>query len=67
MPLNSPSTTKQEAQSACGVVPLPALGLPTVAQGQVIAETGAQVLTHGPVAELDSAGIMTANMRSHMP
>jgi len=67
MALNSPSTTKQEAQSACGVVRLPALGLPTIAQGEVIAETGAQVLTHSPVAELDSAGIMTATMRSLMP
>jgi hypothetical protein len=66
MALNSLSTTKQETQSAGGVVLLPALGLSTVAQGDVIAETGAQVLTHCPVAELDSAGIMTVTMRSHM-
>ena len=59
-------------QEACNLqteswVPLLAPGLATTAHGEIITETGGHVLTHGPVAELARAGIMTATMRNHMP
>ena len=64
------SFTKE--QEACNLqreswVPLLAPGLATTAHGEIITETGAHVLTHGPVAENDSAGIMPVAMRSHTP
>ena len=57
----------RNAQRVFGFVPSLVPGLATVAQGDVMAETGAQVLTQGPVAQLDRAGIVTVTMRSNMP